>query len=909
MKYLISILFCLISFFGFCQTRPSGNPTQFNTGWQKWGWQQADSGTILPRRDTTFLPRFSGTLVYRPADRLLYFYDSTELRWKVLASSGSGLINANNGLSASGSTVQLGQAVGGSGATLLNSREIPMSDSSIYFRNGIFNITADHRVDVSHPIFRVSSTSTQFHEMAEFRAKFVQESWFVSDSSDGYSGTGYKLGNTQYLGVGIDGVADHAYLQIKNGFPLWIENSASSVMAAFEEDGDCGIALNGADRKLGIGVNIPSYKVDVNRAKTSIASSDRLFNVNDAGTTYNTNAAGLTNTLTWLETSATRSAGANNLTNQALYIRASGAQINHGLYVDTPSTIVHGIFSNTNAYANFVYPQVVNNVSSTQKYVGATIIRTTQYNDSAAGIEANGAAALDVQGTYRFKASGSLQDNLSGGALKASLFWRRSVLGYTGAQTVTGFPFPTNDVTSMPTAFNCRFDMSQVQTGGNSIRLNGWWAGITSWLGMNTGNSIGKFVWINTGAMQNTTGTTVDTGYALYINRFPSTVGIKYAIYQDGTVDSLYIAGITRHANLTPQTDTTNYKPMAVSANGTVYKMASWPAGGAGMAIGGNITGATQGSVLFAGASGVLAQDNAAFNYTDANNALYVDSVRTLRAQAPIVVGGTGTTDDLILRTTTGVGASGSDMIFQGGNNGGTEFARFLNSGNFGVGVTNPTSKIHSSGDIKANGGVIWGSSANGTLNYSGNDAYMDASISGGALFFRTNAAATTVMKMLPSTGRVLIGSTTDLGRKLQVTGSAYITDSLLLGNLPAGANTDSVVVINSNVVKKISTSVNRSPLYNAQSGTTYTVLTTDASTIIGLSNTAARTITLAAANAYPAGTIIWFKDEAGTAGTGNITINRAGADTIDGATSAVIATNYGLIGIYTNGSNAWFIW
>jgi hypothetical protein len=248
-------------------------------------------------------------------------------------------------------------------------------------------------------------------------------------------------------------------------------------------------------------------------------------------------------------------------------------------------------------------------------------------------------------------------------------------------------------------------------------------------------------------------------------------------------------------------------------------------------------------------------------------------------------------------------------MIFQGGTNGSVELARFLNSGNFGVGVTNPTSTIHSAGDIKANGALLWGNTGQGRLTYSGNDAYMDAFISGGALFFRTNAAGTTVMKMLPTTGRVLIGSTTDAGRKLQVTGSAYITDSLLLGNLPDGANTDSIVVINANVVKKVSTSVPRSPLYNLQSGTTYTVLTTDASTIIGLSNTAARTITLAAASAYPAGTIIWFKDEAGTAGTGNITINRAGADTIDGATSAVISTNYGLIGIYTNGSNAWFVW
>jgi hypothetical protein len=43
---------------------------------------------------------------------------------------------------------------------------------------------------------------------------------------------------------------------------------------------------------------------------------------------------------------------------------------------------------------------------------------------------------------------------------------------------------------------------------------------------------------------------------------------------------------------------------------------------GAGMAIGGAVTGATSGSVLFAGADGVLAQDNANFNFDDSTNTL-----------------------------------------------------------------------------------------------------------------------------------------------------------------------------------------------------------------------------------------------------------------------------------------------
>jgi hypothetical protein len=64
------------------------------------------------------------------------------------------------------------------------------------------------------------------------------------------------------------------------------------------------------------------------------------------------------------------------------------------------------------------------------------------------------------------------------------------------------------------------------------------------------------------------------------------------------------------------------------------------------------------------------------------------------RSGGQILTGGTGTTDDLILKTTSGVGASGADMIFQTGSNGGTEAMRILYDGNVGVGTTNITNKL-----------------------------------------------------------------------------------------------------------------------------------------------------------------------------------------------------------------------
>jgi hypothetical protein len=71
------------------------------------------------------------------------------------------------------------------------------------------------------------------------------------------------------------------------------------------------------------------------------------------------------------------------------------------------------------------------------------------------------------------------------------------------------------------------------------------------------------------------------------------------------------------------------------------------------------------------------------------------------RAGGQTLIGGTATTDDMIFQTTAGVGASGADMIFKGGNNGATEFMRILNSGFIGIGTTAPARPL----EITAAGG------------------------------------------------------------------------------------------------------------------------------------------------------------------------------------------------------------
>jgi hypothetical protein len=72
------------------------------------------------------------------------------------------------------------------------------------------------------------------------------------------------------------------------------------------------------------------------------------------------------------------------------------------------------------------------------------------------------------------------------------------------------------------------------------------------------------------------------------------------------------------------------------------------------------------------------------------NVALSDSPVFTTNITAPIVKGGSGTTSTLTLRATSGVGTTGSDIIFQVGNNGATEAMRINSGGSVRIGTGTP---------------------------------------------------------------------------------------------------------------------------------------------------------------------------------------------------------------------------
>ena len=87
-----------------------------------------------------------------------------------------------------------------------------------------------------------------------------------------------------------------------------------------------------------------------------------------------------------------------------------------------------------------------------------------------------------------------------------------------------------------------------------------------------------------------------------------------------------------------------------------------------------------------------------------------------------------------------------------------------------------------------------------------------------------------------------------------------------------------------------------------AVNSTTYTIVPAD--TFIGVqhTSTAAVTITLPLGSAVTLGHKISIKDEGGNSSINNITVNRAGSDTIDGDIGFIIAVNFGAIHVQWTG-------
>ena len=180
-------------------------------------------------------------------------------------------------------------------------------------------------------------------------------------------------------------------------------------------------------------------------------------------------------------------------------------------------------------------------------------------------------------------------------------------------------------------------------------------------------------------------------------------------------------------------------------------------------------------------------------------------------------------------------------------------------------------------------------------------------------LSFMTALSATLFMMMLTGAGLLPVGgggATGDIsvpgssvdneiarfdgttGKIIQGGGNVFISDAGDVG-IGTGSPNSKLDVRGSFAVLRLATAVSSSSADEV---------------IIGVTDTTApRTITISSADVV-AGRLFIIKDESGGAAANNITIATAGAETIDGAASVTIISNYGAIKLYSNGTDL-FTW
>jgi hypothetical protein len=188
--------------------------------------------------------------------------------------------------------------------------------------------------------------------------------------------------------------------------------------------------------------------------------------------------------------------------------------------------------------------------------------------------------------------------------------------------------------------------------------------------------------------------------------------------------------------------------------------------GGGGMSIGGSITSATAGSVLFAGTSGVLAQDNDNLFWDDSNNRL---GIKTKTPAHTLDISGTSRVKGDIATLFLAEAATTSPQ-FQG----------FWVKNSIGkTGLFAQGSSIDGSGHI--NSTVL--ASVDGNLNLcAGFDVSSGASY---VMKFSTGGYSMTgVERMrLTAAGRLLLGTTSESTYILDVVGNTRITGALTVTN------------------------------------------------------------------------------------------------------------------------------
>jgi hypothetical protein len=163
-------------------------------------------------------------------------------------------------------------------------------------------------------------------------------------------------------------------------------------------------------------------------------------------------------------------------------------------------------------------------------------------------------------------------------------------------------------------------------------------------------------------------------GVPSIVNPVSKVFGDSIVVNPLSNVSPFLIAG----TNVTFSGSGTRSSPLTINSSG----------GGGGLTVGTTtISGGSNKNILY-DTSGTLGEYTVTGTGTVA--AMQTSPTFSTMITTPKILGGTGATQTLVIQATSGnaVANNGADIIFKGGNNGGTELARIQNFGSFQVGTS-----------------------------------------------------------------------------------------------------------------------------------------------------------------------------------------------------------------------------
>lgn len=673
---------------------PTGVPTIKSPGWAQYRWLGSDSGNILPVRDTNWIPRFPTEILWPRLgiDTAMWQWtgkkwqknftkaDSSQFiqgAWTVIGNTGTnslinflGTIDSNRMYIRTNNVpriqiepnagqlylmpggVRLRRIQGTQPGGISFTNDVPLGNALVVEQNFQLLVNTQNTQAGNNMAFR----STASNSISGVRNHILIENTFAPPSGDAEYNAIKIVGSISQIPVGATGIsrgiliadtatqaADYRALEVKFGRSLF--HKTVSIYDTTQSN-------NVISRSLyvggSMGINKDSVPSISNINPTSVLMLDTT-----TGLISKTNVSNIINTLT----------ASNGLSRIGNDFRLGGALSSNTdirfnsndlhlagagrLFVDT-GRIVVGV------EVDPLYPLSVKKIydNVTQSNFSTTVAKYPLYADKDVRFTQDSVSFNGVGGDnaglniLRYKAMSALDitntvNRFTGAHSVLSL---EKYPGFADTTIYYGRTSPFPAAVAIPSGYSAILGISGGTSSTAPVIGKGWFAAFST--EVQTGNSgynkLENAIWIHAGG--GTIGAnTVTNGYALYINGFSPGVTNKYAIYQQGTADSVYLAGKLKIPNLTVQADSALYKPVVKDANGNIFSLSYWPVGSGG---GGGVssfsftdgsgfdgtvinstttptlsltTSLTTASIPFIGSSGALSQDNTNFNFDNTN--------------------------------------------------------------------------------------------------------------------------------------------------------------------------------------------------------------------------------------------------------------------------------------------------